>query len=216
MSEALQAGKPFLCVHVTSTIVTWVLIATLVAGSTEGTIADRLSQVGQRVWRSAMQAPEVPDWVSTLVILASLAGLLIFGKATSFLEGPRAPANTAVALRGLVITQLMPGLVEEILFRAALLPPGASVWVASAALLAFLVYHLDLVHQQQTFRDPRFLVMALLLGIACTTAFLACGYSLWPPAILHGLLVWVWVFLSGGEEKLRVRHESLRGELSEV
>ena len=67
------------------------------------------------------------------------------------------------------------------------------------AVFIFLFYHLDAMHANNAlFRDPRFLALALVLGVVCMDIFLRTD-SLWPPALVHGVYVWVWVgFLACG------------------
>jgi len=60
-----------------------------------------------------------------------------------------------------------------------------------AALCIFVIYHLDAIHVWELFRDPRFLLLAGILGMCCQEALL-CSWSLWPGVILHGLWVWAW------------------------
>lgn len=67
-----------------------------------------------------------------------------------------------------------------------------------AANAIFIVYHLNLLHMKDVFRDGRFLALAGVLGVACTALYYGCGCSVWPPALLHGVLVWGWLCLFGG------------------
>jgi len=62
------------------------------------------------------------------------------------------------------------------------------------SLVTFLVYHLDMVHRElhlPVFRDPRFLLLAAVIGVTCTQTVLESG-SLWPGVLYHGVSVWVW------------------------
>eukprot|EP00928_Gymnodinium_smaydae_P055124 TRINITY_DN38734_c0_g1_i1.p1 TRINITY_DN38734_c0_g1~~TRINITY_DN38734_c0_g1_i1.p1 ORF type:complete len:305 (+),score=47.95 TRINITY_DN38734_c0_g1_i1:81-995(+) len=61
-----------------------------------------------------------------------------------------------------------------------------------AALGIFLVYHLDAIHNNAVFADPRFLALAAILGLACQEAMLRSG-SVWPGVFLHGFWVWTWL-----------------------
>lgn len=60
------------------------------------------------------------------------------------------------------------------------------------ALALFMVYHLDFIHSKPVFHDPRFLLMALILGISCQEVFCRTG-SLWPGIFLHWIWVWGWL-----------------------
>jgi predicted Abi (CAAX) family protease len=52
-----------------------------------------------------------------------------------------------------------------------------------------------------TFTDPVFLVLAALLGLTCTLAYLQSG-SLWPPVAIHWTAVVVWLLFLGGYRRL--------------
>lgn len=71
---------------------------------------------------------------------------------------------------------------------------------------AFVAYHpLKAVilsgGKRSTFTRPVFLLLTTLLGAACTTAYLQSG-SLWPPVVIHWLIVAVWLLFFGGYERL--------------
>lgn len=111
---------------------------------------------------------------------------------------------------------IAPAVIEEILFRAILLPcptttskalsrSKLALW-ASGALVAFVLYH----HPLQTFISPRilpvfsqpaFLTMATVLGVVCSGTYIV-SRSLWPPIVIHWATVSVWYFKLGGYEKL--------------
>jgi predicted Abi (CAAX) family protease len=99
---------------------------------------------------------------------------------------------------------LFPALGEELLFRALLLPtrfdgvgPLAQVpWVALSVGL-FVAWHPLMARTRRdplrtVLADPRFLVQATLLGLACSLAYLVSG-SIWPAALIHWLTVVVWL-----------------------
>lgn len=109
-----------------------------------------------------------------------------------------------------------PGLFEEMLFRAALLPHPAvdgslapwRTWAARQALLpllAFVAYHLVNPRPQSraAFSDPAFLAMVSVLGAACTAAYRLSGGSLMAAAVVHWLPVTAWLLGLGGLEKLQ-------------
>ena len=108
----------------------------------------------------------------------------------------------------------MPALVEELLFRVALLPQpdsGTSLatglaWGALSTGL-FVLYH-PLAARcwyppgRGLFRDGRFLMQCALLGAACVLAYGATG-SVWPPVLLHGLAVTLWLWGLGGRARMQ-------------
>lgn len=110
---------------------------------------------------------------------------------------------------------IFPGLVEEIMFRGLLVrlpeeitrapPPGglpllegdreecqwlrphlAEVFIST---IIFVAYHLDLLHHEEIFADPRFLLLCLVCGICCHLMVIRSG-SLWPAVVCHGFWVW--------------------------
>ncbi|KAK9839317.1 hypothetical protein WJX81_007713 [Elliptochloris bilobata] len=121
----------------------------------------------------------------------------------------------ALVLPVVVTTALAPALTEEAVFRAMLLahpsvdgvlPGPARLAVAAALPLAvFVAYHLANPQEQarQTFWNWRFLVMAGVLGAACTGAYHATGGSLVAAAVTHWVPVNAWLLLLGGYRKTR-------------
>jgi len=97
----------------------------------------------------------------------------------------------------------VPAIVEEVLFRALLLPSALdgvtplamAPWVALSVGL-FVAWHgLPLGLRggvlQIPQRDPRFLLQVSVLGLACALAYIVSG-SLWPAVGIHWLAVVVW------------------------
>lgn len=99
---------------------------------------------------------------------------------------------------------LMPAFLEELLFRALLLPHplegvGAASMLAWMALSVgvFVLYHpvaarLWYRPGRILFDDPRFLQQCTLLGLACCLAYGLTG-SIWWPVLIHWLAVVVWL-----------------------
>jgi membrane protease YdiL (CAAX protease family) len=172
----------------------------------------RPKQVFERImswiW-SAITAPcgihHVWYWLFSLVMVLAL---LLAGTRSGFLLPGRPPEGRSpcAILRTLFVTLLVPGLAEELWFRAVLLPQGveAKQVIAQVVInqIAFLCYHLDTFHTQRVFGDWRFLLLAALLGLACTFAYLATQGSVWPSAIIHWLCVWIWLNFMGGEDRV--------------
>ncbi|MCP9848345.1 CPBP family intramembrane metalloprotease [Cyanobium sp. Morenito 9A2] len=109
---------------------------------------------------------------------------------------------------------LMPALLEELLFRVALLPhplEGEGPWGTLAwgalGLGLFVIYH-PLAERtwypeaRGVFHNPRFLVQCTLLGLVCISAYNLSG-SLWPPLLIHWLVVTVWLGPLQGHRRLR-------------
>ena len=102
-----------------------------------------------------------------------------------------------------VATLIVPALMEECIFRVALLPvtPGTTPARIDMVLgwLSFVAYHLDAFHPGHH-SDPRFLAVAGALGAACTAAYVWSGGSAWAPIIVHWVPVWLWLGALGGLE----------------
>jgi predicted Abi (CAAX) family protease len=105
---------------------------------------------------------------------------------------------------------LRPAILEEILFRALLLPRNirqlnklALVANCIAALALFVISHplhgwLTRPSALGLFTNPVFLTCAALLGAACTVTYLI-SRSIWPPVLLHWISVVVWILFLGGQ-----------------
>lgn len=103
----------------------------------------------------------------------------------------------------LAILPLVPALLEETLWRGALLPARSRrPWLAALPQLALYVAAHPLYGAtlrpaaDGVFADPVFLLLALLLGAACTWLTLR-HRSLWPAVALHAAVVIGWG-LAGG------------------
>merc|ERR1711963_1305871 len=109
--------------------------------------------------------------------MVCFALLVIIGATSGFLAEPAPPGRESLV--GFFHSFALVGFGEELIFRYLLLPAPSSacfsdvcpetskqihVWAfvsyASLSLLAFMVYHVDLFHMQDIFRDARFLVCA--------------------------------------------------------
>ncbi len=176
------------------------------AGPRRSAIAGRLCDV-----RAAILALPTRDawrrcaWAYLVFLLAAaplawLAGLI----------QPSLPTTTPRAAAVLIGTVFVhPALSEEIVFRALLLPrrPEATervrlslavivalaLYVASHPITAWLLRPAAL----PLFSSPSYLVLAALLGLACTAAYLMSG-SIWPPVLMHWTTVVGWLVLLGG------------------
>jgi predicted Abi (CAAX) family protease len=141
----------------------------------------------------------------SLLVLGLYSGLALgHGFRSGFLTGPwRWPPLGRLLPRaaGLLV---LPALVEELIFRVALLPHplegehGVALlaWIALSVGL-FVLYHplaarLWYPQARPVFDDPRFLVQCTLLGLACAVVYVVTG-SLWPAVLIHWLAVLVWL-----------------------
>ena len=98
-----------------------------------------------------------------------------------------------------------PALAEEIVFRGLLLPRRADSMsrgrlfvVAGAALVVYVASHplnalLFRPGALTLFESPVYLVLAALLGLACTATYWI-SRSIWPPVAIHWLTVVAWIW----------------------
>ncbi|MEB3272751.1 MAG: type II CAAX prenyl endopeptidase Rce1 family protein [Prochlorothrix sp.] len=177
-----------------------------------------LYSLGQRVGEAAQRWPDRSIWLLTVGWLGLYAAFAVpwaWGRLLRW-EPVRSPgailSNASIAL-------IFPALFEEILFRVLPLPlsdrSGAGIawdttpdlWIwTGLSLLVFILAHplnawLIFPDRRTTFYNPTFLTLAGFLGLICTLAYLQSG-SLWPPVLIHWLVVVVWLLLLGGCQRL--------------
>lgn len=158
--------------------------------------------------------PDAAGWRDAgLCLLAFTALALPIGYATGLIRFQRAEWTAAQLVTFMGVSLLIPCLLEETLFRVLLLPhrnepvSPSSVWTWSAlALVLFVAAHplnawLLRPAARPVFYAPSFLLLAALLGAACTVAYLRSG-SVWPPLLMHWAAVVLWKFVLGGPEPL--------------
>lgn len=202
--EFLRAGLPL-----------WVLRSNQIPGAdprleplAPTTVLGQLPVLGTLLQRllDSLFPPLVPTAQGfSLLVLGIYAALALgHGFRSGFLTGPwRWPPLGRLLPRAAGLL-LMPALVEELIFRVALLPHPLEgehggpllAWIALSTGL-FVLYHplaARLWYRQARvlFHDPRFLVQCTLLGLACGLVYVVTG-SLWPPVLIHWLAVLVWL-----------------------
>ena len=152
--------------------------------------------------------PTVRSWRFLLGLLSIDGGVYLpiaFG--VGFLQW-QPHLNLGIVLRVSLQALVMPGLLEELLFRVLLIPHPTEPlrpflrrsWIGLSWLL-FVLYHL-LPWTPAFFREPVFLLGAGLLGLGCTVTYLH-SRSIWTPMILHWAIVTPWLLLFGGLEKFQ-------------
>ena len=148
------------------------------------------------------------------LLLGAYAGIALpLGHTSGFLSAPVAALRPLLLLQRAPALLLTPTLVEETLFRAALLPHpleglGAATSLAWGAMSVglFVAWHplagrLWYPRGRRLFDDGRFLLLAGLLGLTCVIAYQLTG-SIWPPVLIHWLVVLIWLELLGGRRWL--------------
>lgn len=167
----------------------------------------------RRVTLAFSTIPDFTDWlVAAMLALAYTSIALPIGFWSGFLKvdlQTSRPTIVAVLL-GCILS---PGLTEEVFFRVLMLPhpfenaSGLMLWFWGCASLAtFVVYHpLNALSfypvGRSTFMNPVFLLLAAILGVACSIAYLQSG-SIWPAVAVHWLAVTAWLLLLGGYRRL--------------
>ena len=156
--------------------------------------------------------PSARTWGRCLLVYAAfVACALPIGFASGLLKPGLAqlPPEMLAVLPALLLFH--PALVEELVFRALLLPRDPArvskrrlVAISALALAAFVAWHpinawLFRPAAADLLTNPAFLLCVALLGIACTAAYLI-SRSLWPPVLLHWITVVVWIILLGGQK----------------
>jgi predicted Abi (CAAX) family protease len=172
-----------------------------------------LALLARRVSMAFLTIPDFSDGlVAVMLVLVYTAIALPVGFWSGFLKID-VQTSQRIIFGVLIGCLLTPGITEEILFRVLMLPhpeenaSGLMLWFWGCGSLAlFLVYHpLNALTfypvGRSTFRNPVFLLLAAVLGAACTIAYLQSG-SLWPPVAIHWLVVTVWLLLLGGYRRL--------------
>jgi predicted Abi (CAAX) family protease len=138
-----------------------------------------------RVLASLLPPFQPGDLLRSLAIVVGYGVLaLVLGFATGFLSRPWSWPPLGQMLPRVAGLLVMPALVEELLFRALLIPhpiegfpwPPQLAWIA-LSLGLFVLYHpvaarLWYPQGRPLFDDPSFLLQATLLGLACSLAFL--------------------------------------------
>ncbi len=172
-----------------------------------------LALLAHRVIVAVSTIPDRTDWLITvLVVVAYSAIALPIGFWSGFLKvDPQTRRRTIIGVT--VGCLFSPGISEEIWFRVLILPhkqenaSGLTLgfWV-SLSLALFIVYHplnglTFYPVGRSTFLNPVFLLLAALLGVACSIAYLQSG-SVWPAVLIHWLAVTVWLLLLGGYRRL--------------
>lgn len=173
-----------------------------------------LGTLFNRVLDSLLPPFQPGDLGRCLLVLAGYGALALgLGLTTGFLALPWHWPPLRQTLRRVAGLLLMPALVEELLFRVLLIPHPSEgfPWLPQLAWSAlslglFVLYHpvaarLWYPQARALFHDPRFLLQATLLGVACSLTYVQTG-SLWPPVLIHWLAVVIWLEPFRGRERL--------------
>ena len=170
--------------------------------------------VAHRLITAVSTLPDAEAWLhaAALILIFTIIALPI-GFQGGFLQIEVLRASWSKII-GIIATSLfMPAVIEELFFRVLLLPrttekvSALGLWFWGCISLAmFIAYHpLNALsffpRGLKTFFNVVFLILAALLGLTCSIAYIQSG-SLWPPVVIHWLAVVVWLLLLGGYRKL--------------
>ncbi|MBP0020839.1 MAG: CPBP family intramembrane metalloprotease [Cyanobacteria bacterium SBLK] len=150
--------------------------------------------------------------LATLIIYGAIA--IPLARFSGFIPSSFTPYRPLKQRWGLIYIFFFPAFFEELIFRVLLLPhPTERVatltwgfW-AIASLFGYIIYHPLNARTfyragNPTFFKPIFLILTGLLGLACTIAYFLT-YSIWVIAIVHWLVVAVWLFTLDGKKLLQ-------------
>lgn len=160
----------------------------------------------QRVVAATITPPQPRSWWYAIALLFLYGVIYLpYGFAVSFLKLD-VQTNWQTVLGVLASSFVMPGVVEELMFRVLLVPRATESfliwqrwgWIGGSWVL-FLLYHLHPL-TPLFFREPAFLIGAGLVGIICTVSYIQ-SRSLWVPAVIHWVIVANWLLLLGGLAK---------------
>lgn len=163
----------------------------------------------------AFNTPITPStwWVMVQVFMIYAIIALPIGLSSGFLQRTPSRENLRTQILGVFSAILFPALSEELFFRVLLIPhrlervTGMTWWMGAVfSLILFILYHpFNAVtffrRGNPTFFNPIFLLLAALLGIACTVTYALTG-SIWPGVIIHWLVVVIWLYILGGYRRL--------------
>ncbi len=149
--------------------------------------------------------PRLRDWVEALILLG-ITGALAFVIANwsqtlswdASLPGVSGEVGGFLILAAVAV--VVPCLFEEMVFRSALQPERLVGWrsfsVSALSLAIFVLWHPVQVWTgwftgQAVFLDAGFLLVAAVLGLACTISVHRSG-SIWGAVVIHWGLVLTW------------------------
>lgn len=170
--------------------------------------------LSDRIRTAISTFPNAQSWLyaAQLLLLFTIIALPI-GFLLGFIQVERVRVSWQTVIGIITASFVTPAVTEELFFRVFFLPQSTEtisvteLWLwGCISWVLFIVYHpLNAVsffpRGRKTFFDVVFLLLAALLGIICSLAYIQSG-SLWTPVAIHWLVVVVWLLLLGGYSKL--------------
>lgn len=171
-----------------------------------------MALVLNRLKEALLTWPTASEWGVTLVILLIYASLaLVINWRFQLFEFKRSslPLSNLVLLAFIAV--ITPSLLEESLYRALLIPRASEslafstqlawnafsllLYVLSHPLIAWLVWPWS----RHIFYRASFLIIVLLLGLACTFSY-SFSESIWPAVLIHWFTIVSWKSFLGGPD----------------
>jgi len=162
--------------------------------------------------------------IKTLLMVAAIFDFGVFGLGSAAGLFKWQPMPNAQALGWSVVYVTARAVIEELIFRSAMLPhpkvDGAHLWQPRAfimhaiiPMLLFTISHAWTTRRkpETVLRDRFFLFNAANIGVACTWAYWHTRGSLFGAALMHFLIVLPYMALVGGYKALHVP-TPMRGE----
>jgi predicted Abi (CAAX) family protease len=155
----------------------------------------------KRILSSLKTWPSVRAWAEALAVSMVTVAMIA---AIAWVPGLLAWRPDAGALMRLPVILCVPAFTEELVFRGPVPARGETrhpaIWIA-ASVLIFTLWHVveasTFLPGARLFLTAPFLVCAAVLALGCAVVRYRTG-SLWPPVVLHALVVWVWQSAFGG------------------
>ena len=170
--------------------------------------------VAERLVGAVKTLPSARTWGRcALAYAAFLACAFPVGVVSGLLHAGLPDARPAEIAATCLMVLVHPAFVEEMLFRALLLPRNAAsargvplLLTAGVALALYVASHplnamLFRPQALSLFSSPGYLTLVAMLGATCTWAYLT-SRSIWPPVAMHWLTVVSWIWLLGGRALL--------------
>ena len=162
-----------------------------------------------RLWAGFVTKPKRKNWIFAIVLLAVYAVVFLpIGLSTGLLHW-QPVLNPWVWGSVSIVSLIMPGFNEELIFRVLLIPhptePIGPITRQKTIVLSwilFLLLHLT-PWTPAFFHQPPFLMGAGLLGIVCTLSYLQ-SRCIWMPMLIHWAIVVNWLLIWGGLEKVSI------------
>lgn len=163
----------------------------------------------KRPVRDLLKRPAGKDLLGALFCYAFMVTASILSSHYSgFPQLMPAPYSSIHLWAWIAFLFVTPGIMEEVLFRSLILrfrnevSAGAYYLRLIVSQIAFIAWHpLILGHiragRAQIFSDPRFLLLAALIGIASSFLYLR-SKSLWPSIFFHWAVASSWYLFGGG------------------